>query len=149
IGVLASTPDLVLAAAPSGGLEEIVITARKRDETSLSSPVVVTAVGAKQLEHLAVANLDGVARLVPQLMIGAHGGAVQGGIVSMRGIAGPSDNPFGDQAVSFNVDGVAIGKSSVRRMADIDLEGIEVLKGPQALFYGKNSPGGIISIRTA
>ena len=147
--LLLAAPDLALAAASGGGLEEIVITARKRDETSLSAPVVVTAVGAKQLERLAVTNLDGVARLVPQLMIGAHGGAVQGGIVSMRGIAGPSDNPFGDQAVSFNVDGVAIGKSSVRRMADIDLERIEVLKGPQALFYGKNSPGGIISIRTA
>jgi iron complex outermembrane receptor protein len=51
--------------------------------------------------------------------------------------------------VSFNIDGVQIAKGFVRRMADIDIGQVEVLKGPQALFFGKNSPAGIVSIRTA
>jgi iron complex outermembrane receptor protein len=135
--------------ATEGAYGEIIVSARKRDETSISVPVVVTAVGGVELQRRAISNLDGIARLVPQLMIASHGGAVQGGVVSMRAISGPADNPFGDTAVSFNVDGVAIGKSSVRRMADFDLDQIEVLKGPQALFFGKNSPAGIMTLRTA
>ncbi|MCK9544401.1 MAG: TonB-dependent receptor plug domain-containing protein, partial [Novosphingobium sp.] len=128
---------------------EIVVTARKRSETLIAVPVVVSAVGKAELERRAVTNLDGISRVVPQLLIGAQGGAVQGGNISLRGIAGPEANPFGDQAVSFNIDGVQIAKSSVRRMTDIDIEQVEVLKGPQALFFGKNSPAGIVSIRTA
>ncbi len=146
IAMLATTPAYAQGTDETG---EIIVTARKRDETSLSVPVVVTAVGAVELQRRAINNLDGLARLVPQLMVGPQGGSVQGGNISIRGIAGPDNNPFGDQAVSFNIDGVAIGKSTIRRMTDVDIEQVEVLKGPQALFYGKNSPGGIVTIRTA
>ncbi|MET0545062.1 MAG: TonB-dependent receptor, partial [Caulobacterales bacterium] len=137
------------AAAAQEAQGDIVVTARKQNETLISVPVVVSAVSAEQLEKRAIANLDGVSRAVPQLMIAPQGGSVQGGNVAIRAIAGPDSNPFGDQAVSFVIDGVAISKSSVRRMSDTDLSQIEVLKGPQALFYGKNSPGGIVSIRSA
>lgn len=146
VSLLATTPAIAQGVDANG---EIIVTARKRDETSLSVPVVVTAVSNVELERRAVNNLDGLSRLVPQLMVGPQGGSVQGGNISIRGIAGPDNNPFGDQAVSFNIDGVAIGKSSIRRMTDVDIEQVEVLKGPQALFYGKNSPGGIVTIRTA
>lgn len=137
------------AAPPSAGLEEILVTARKREETLISVPVVVTAVSASQLEQRGVTNLDGIARMVPQLLIGNQSGSVQGGNIAIRGIAGPDSNPFGDQAVSFNIDGVQVAKAFVRRMTQTDLSQVEVLKGPQALFFGKNSPAGIVSIRTA
>ncbi|TNF05907.1 MAG: TonB-dependent receptor [Sphingomonadales bacterium] len=128
---------------------DIIVTARKRDETSLTVPVVVTAVGSAELNRRAINNLDGIARIVPQLIIGPQGGSVQGGNIAIRGISGPDSNPFGDQAVSFNIDGVQVAKASVRRMSDMDIAQVEVLKGPQALFFGKNSPAGIVSIRTA
>ena len=129
--------------------DEIVVSARRRDETLISVPVVVTAVSAETLQNRGVTNLDGLARLVPQLLIAPQGGAVQGGNISIRGIAGPDSNPFGDQAVSFTVDGIQIAKATVRRMTDFDTAQVEVLKGPQALFFGKNSMAGIINIRTA
>jgi iron complex outermembrane receptor protein len=134
---------------PPAGLDEIVVTARKRDETLISVPVVVTAIDKAELANRGITSLDDVARLVPQLLIGNQGGSVQGGNIALRGISGPDSNPFGEQAVSFNIDGVAIAKAWVRRMADIDLDQIEVLKGPQAVLYGKNSPAGVITIRTA
>jgi iron complex outermembrane recepter protein len=140
------------SAAQSGaepGLEEIVVTARKREETLISVPVVVTAIGAAQLEQRGITNLDSIARVVPQLLIGNQAGSVQGGNIAIRGISGPDSNPFGDQAVSFNIDGLQIAKGFVRRMTNTDLSQVEVLKGPQALLYGKNSPAGIVSIRTA
>ncbi len=128
---------------------DIIVTARKRDETLMSVPVVISAVSAETLSNRGIINLDGLARAVPQLLIGPQGGAIQGGNMSIRGISGPDQNPFGDQAVSFNIDGVQIAKATVRRMSDFDQAQIEVLKGPQALFFGKNSPAGIVSIRTA
>lgn len=127
---------------------DIVVTARRREETLISVPVVVTAVNGETLQNRGVVNLDGLSRIVPQLMVGPQGGSVQGGNISLRGIAGPDSNPFGDQAVSFTIDGVQVAKSTVRRMSDFDVGQVEVLKGPQALFYGKNSMGGIVTIRT-
>jgi iron complex outermembrane receptor protein len=131
------------------GSDDIIVTARKRDETLISVPVVVTAVSGTQLAARGITNIDGLARVTPQLLAGNQGGAVQGGNITIRGVSGPDQNPFGDQAVSFNIDGVQVAKATVRRMSDFDIGQIEVLKGPQALFFGKNSPAGIISIRTA
>ena len=145
---MSGEPAPAATGAPSA-LEEIVVSARKREETLISVPVVITAVSAATLETRGIANLDSLARIVPQLLIGNQSGSVQGGNISIRGIAGPDSNPFGDQAVSFNIDGVQIAKAFVRRMTDTDIEQVEVLKGPQALFFGKNSPAGIVSYRTA
>ena len=133
----------------SGEITEIIVTARKREETALQVPVSVTALSADQLQNFAVNNVDSMARAVPSLIIGEGGGTVQGGIVSIRGLAGADNNPLNDQAVSFNIDGVAIGRATIRRMGDFDTAQVEVLKGPQALFFGKNSPAGIIVMKSA
>jgi len=136
-------------AAEEGKLEEIYVTARKRTETSISVPVTVTALGTADLGRRGLESLDAIAKAVPGLTIQEAGGSAQGGTVSMRGITGPNINVIGDQAVSFNLDGVAIARASVRKLSAFDLEAVEVLKGPQALFYGKNSPGGVVSLRSA
>jgi iron complex outermembrane receptor protein len=128
---------------------DIIVTARKRSESSIAVPVAITAVGAAELSRQAISSIDGLARLVPALTVGNGGGAAQGGIISIRGLAGSDGNPLGDQAVSFNLDGVQVASANVRRMGQMDMEQVEVLKGPQALFFGKNSPAGVISIRTA
>lgn len=140
------------AAQPdAASLEEgsIVVTARRRDETLIAVPVVVSAVNAKAIEARGITNLDGISRVIPALMIGPQAGSVQGGEVSIRGIAGPDTNPFGDQAVSFDIDGVQVAKATVRRMTDFDMAQVEVYKGPQALFFGKNSMAGIVNMRSA
>jgi len=142
-----TSPQATDDEVPSGG--DIIVTARKRSETSIAVPVVITAVGGAELERRGVNSLDGLARLVPALIIGDASGSLQGGNVAIRGIGGADNNPLGDQAVSFNIDGVQIARSTVRRMSEMDIAQVEVLKGPQALFFGKNSPGGIISVRSA
>ena len=129
--------------------DSIVVTARRREETLISVPVVVSAVNGKAIEARGINNLDGIARVIPQLMIGPQAGSVQGGEISIRGIAGPDTNPFGDQAVTFDVDGVQVAKATVRRMTDFDMAQVEVYKGPQALFFGKNSMAGIVNMRSA
>lgn len=127
----------------------IIVTARRRNETLISVPVAITAVSGTDLQRSAINGTDALARKIPGLVVGEGGGTVQGGSISLRGISAADSNPLGDQAVSFNIDGVQVARSSIRRMGDFDLASVEVLKGPQALFFGKNSPGGIISTRTA
>ncbi len=135
--------------APPLPVDDIIVTARKRDETSIAVPVVLTAVSGAELTRRGINSADALSQLVPGLTIAGAGGGAQGGTIALRGVAGPDTNPLGDQAVSFNIDGVQVAKSSVRRLAFMDLQQVEVLKGPQSLFFGKNSPGGIISLRTA
>lgn len=136
--------------APTGDqIGAIIVTARKRSETLISVPVAITAVTASELSRSAINGTDALARKIPGLVVGEGGGTVQGGSISLRGISAADSNPLGDQAVSFNIDGVQVARASIRRMGDFDLASVEVLKGPQALFFGKNSPGGIISTQTA
>lgn len=128
--------------------DEIVVTARKREETSLAVPVSITAIGGEQIETRGYTGMDTIARLVPGLVLSSAGTGFQGTAV-LRGVGGTETNDLGDAAVSYNVDGVQVAKGSIRRLATFDLQQVEVLKGPQPLFFGKNSPGGIISIRSA
>lgn len=128
------------------GLEEVIVSARRREETSISVPVVIATISADEMQRRGVVDLEGIARVTPQLVIAAASGSVQGGAVALRGIGAGDSNPLGDQAVAFNIDGVQVARSSVRRMAEFDMAQVEVLKGPQALYFGKNSPGGIVVI---
>lgn len=128
---------------------EIIVTARKRAETAFDTPVVLQAVGGEELSRRSITNVEGLSRVTPLLLIGENTGGVQGAPIAIRGIAGSEINPFSDQAVSFNIDGIQVARSSVQRLASMDVASVEILKGPQALFFGKNSPGGVISIRSA
>ncbi|CAN5186358.1 TonB-dependent receptor [soil metagenome] len=131
------------------GLDEIVVTARRRDEAPISVPVSVTVLGSEQLRVLAVDSLQDLRAVTPGISVGEVAGGV-GGTVSLRGIGTTAgSNPTFEQTVAVNVDGVALSRGGAVRVGQIDMEKIEVLRGPQALFFGKNSPAGVISITTA
>lgn len=145
-----SPQDANAADAETGSIDgDIIVTARRRDETSLSIPVAVTALSGEQLERMSVTTLADLASLVPALKVGEVAGGV-GGTIVLRGVGTTAgSNPSFEQTVSVNLDGAQISRGSVLRLGQIDMERIEILKGPQALFFGKNSPAGVISIRTA
>ncbi len=134
---------------PNEITDEIIVTARKRDETSIAVPVTLTAVKGSDLERRGIVSFDGLNTIVPQFQLGDDAISVQGGTVTIRGIGSGDTNTTSDQAVSFNIDGAQVARATVRRMAEMDIAQVEVLKGPQALFFGKNSPGGIIAVHTA
>jgi iron complex outermembrane receptor protein len=127
----------------------IVVTARKRDESQLDVPLAITAVSGETLERRGIFSVDAISRIAPSVRISDAGGSPQGGLLTIRGFTGPENVIVTDQAVSFNIDGVQVARAAVRRMSQMDISSIEVLKGPQTLFYGKNSPAGVISIHTA
>jgi outer membrane receptor protein involved in Fe transport len=127
---------------------EIVVTARKRQETMLDVPVVATAISQTQIERVQLVDLKDVAKLVPGLSMSQTLG-VSGIQVSLRGVGTNAQNAGIDASVALNLDGMQITQGIAYSSAMFDLGQIEALKGPQALFFGKNSPGGVISIRSA
>ena len=128
--------------------DEIVVRARKRDESALRAPVVVSGVSKRAIEDRGLISIDDIARVVPQLVIGGAT-SISGGAISLRGITSGEQNQFNDQAVSFNIDGALIARASIQRVAVMDLQQVLVYKGPQALFFGKNSYAGVVDIQTA
>ncbi|OYX57666.1 MAG: hypothetical protein B7Y86_05915 [Brevundimonas subvibrioides] len=130
-------------------LDEVVVTARRRDEAPISVPVSVTVLGSEQLRTLAVDSLQDLRAVTPGISVGEVAGGV-GGTVSLRGVGTTAgSNPTFEQTVAVNIDGVQLSRGGAVRVGQIDMEKIEVLRGPQALFFGKNSPAGVISITTA
>jgi len=129
-------------------IPDIIVNARRRNETSLQTPVVISAFSQEQLATLNVTNITDVAKLTPMLVISPATGPY-GGNLTLRGVASPSSNASSEPAVTINIDGIPLSYGGVVRMANIDIGQVEVLKGPQALFFGKNSTGGIVSLRSA
>ncbi|MEW9856699.1 TonB-dependent receptor [Novosphingobium sp. M1R2S20] len=127
---------------------DIIVTARKRQESILQVPVVVTAVSGETLQNLQVTQVSDLPRLVPGLVLGGNLLSI-GPQVTIRGVGTSSSDPGVDQSVSLNIDGLSLGQGLAFGSGMFDVAQVEVLKGPQALFYGKSSPGGVISLRTA
>jgi len=127
---------------------EIIVTARKRQESILNVPVVETAIPQQQLERLQVQDMQDIATLVPGLSFGQNVLSI-GTQISLRGVGTSTSDPGVDQSVSLNIDGLSLGNGLAFTSGTFDVGQIEVLKGPQALFYGKSSPGGVISLRSA
>jgi outer membrane receptor protein involved in Fe transport len=130
------------------GIDEIIVTARKRNESFLSVPVIASVLTATTLEKNAVHDLYTVANRVPGFVIG-NSLAANGVQVSMRGIGNTANNATIDQSVSLNLDGLQLTQGLAYSIGMFDVGQIEVLKGPQALFFGKNSPAGVVSLRSA
>lgn len=143
--VAANAGAAVLA---SGGVEDIVVTARKRAESTQDIPVSVTAISALQIERNDLSSLEKISASTPQLVIGRNA-AGSGASIVLRGIGSNSTSIGIEQSVAVIVDGVYYGQGRVINEGFFDLERVEILKGPQALFFGKNATAGVISLKSA
>ena len=136
------------AVASDEQLEEVLVTARRTVENAQDVPVAVTALSAERLANHDINTLEKLADALPDLIL-TRGNSGSGLDLSLRGI-GPNFSSIGiEQSVAVVVDGVYYGQGRVIDEALVDLDRIEVLKGPQALFFGKNSSAGVISLSTA
>ena len=150
ISAAALTTAFVLPISPArADVEEIVVTARKREETTLQVPVTLQAFSGETLAKQNIRSFDSVARLTPGLIVGEASGGTVGGSLFLRGIGSGESNTFIDQAIAFNVDGMHLTRAAVRRLGFFDVQRVEILKGPQSLYFGRNSSGGIIALVSA
>jgi len=148
-----AAPETVDGASEDGASEdyataEILVTARKRSESLMSVPVVATAIAGETLQLMQTNDLKSLATMVPGLSMGTSILSV-GQLVSLRGVGTSALDPGVDASVTLNIDGLALSQGLAYASGMFDVGQVEVLKGPQNLFYGKSSPGGVISLRTA
>ena len=142
IGVFA-TPSLLAA-----GLEEIIVTATKRDEGIQEIPISVTAFSQSDLDIRGHNNLQGMQEVTPNLDFSIQSAGQNVARVTLRGIGTETLIGGGDPGVALHIDGVYVGRN-IGSAADIfDIERIEVLRGPQGTLYGRNANGGSINIVT-
>ena len=138
------------AARTSGGAEDIgdiVVTARKRSETLISVPVAVTAVTKQEIENRKINSIYDASAITPGLIIG-HSFINNGVTVFLRGVGNTSSNIYSAPSVLLNVDGASTNSGTFFQGALFDVSGIEVLKGPQALYFGRSATAGIIALHT-
>ncbi|MBL0925649.1 MAG: TonB-dependent receptor [Sphingomonadaceae bacterium] len=141
-------PTPLLAQEAEAEQPEILVTARRREETLISTPVVANVLTQEDIARYDSVSIAQIANTVPSLIVGEVS-TQTGGVLVLRGVGSGPDNPSTDQAVALNIDGVQVSKALALKLGRLDVAQVEVLRGPQALFFGKNSPGGVISLNSA
>ena len=131
--------------AHSAVLDEIIVTSQQRAESLQDVPVSVAAVTAEKMSDAGVVDLQGLAEYVPNFTINETGISTT---ITIRGISS-GINPGFEQSVGMYNDGLFYGRGQLARIPMIDMERVEVLRGPQGILFGKNSIAGAVSQITA
>src|SRR5687767_10604446 len=145
--VLGALPVCVQAQSAVGAedefvLEEVVVTAQKREESLQDVPLSVEAVTGDKLADVGIVRLDDLKGYVPNLQMSETGIANN---IYIRGIGSGLNQGF-EQSVSLYQDGVYRGRGHQARMPFLDLARVEVLRGPQPILFGKNSVAGTVNM---
>ncbi len=130
-------------------LEEVIVTARKREESMQEVPISVTAL-SKELQRSSIRDLRDITAFVPNILVDELP-ALQGGAgIAIRGVSYQEIDKSLDPGVGVLLDGVYLGTNAGAILENFDIERLEVLRGPQGTLFGKNTIGGAINIiRTA
>lgn len=132
-------------AGPSyAGIDDIVVTARKREERLDDVPISVSVVSGARLDQQGVATLDQVAQSMPGVTVTP---TPVGDLLYIRGMGSGQNQGF-EMSVATFVDGVHFGRGRSARHAFLDVDRVEVLKGPQSILFGKNTTAGAFNIST-
>lgn len=164
-GLLASLVSMIVASGTVGSnanaeeagsrisalIEEVTVTARKREEGLQDTPIAVSAFTGDALEYRGVSNIGQIADFTPNLTFQnnpSFGGSSSSAAVYLRGVGQKEFLPTTEPGVGIYVDGVYIARSVGAILDLIDVERIEVLRGPQGTLFGRNTIGGAISLTT-
>ena len=128
------------------GIDEIIVTAQRREENLQDVPISVSAFGAKQIEEKGLTEVSRLEGLVPGFTFGRSGADARPAI---RGVRTESVDVNADTTIGLFVDGIYQSRSSQATLGFVDLERVEVQRGPQGTLYGRNTFGGNMSISTA
>jgi iron complex outermembrane receptor protein len=132
----------------AAGLEEVIVTATKRETNLQDTPIAVTAFSQPALDRAHVNDLAGLQSYVPNLTVEQHGDS--GGVhVYLRGVGSANHTELGDPAVAFHVDEVYSPRPQGATVLMYDVSSVEVLRGPQGTLFGRNSTAGTVNIVTA
>src|SRR5688572_6842675 len=144
-----ATALAVAASAASGEeptLEEVVVTAQKREQSLQDVSAAVTAIGSDRLDDAQIRTLEDLQSVAPNINFGNDFNTAK---LFVRGIGTNTSVAGSDPGVALHVDGAVISRPEAQLTSLFDLERVEVLRGPQGSLYGRNSVGGSINLITA
>ena len=130
-------------------IEQIIVTATRREESVIDVPLAVSAYDAERIELSRVTDIKQLMRIAPSFHINAGQAESVGVTARIRGVGTNSDNPGLESSVGMYVDGVYRNRATVGLTELGSIERIEVLRGPQGTLFGRNSSAGVVSIITA
>ena len=127
-------------------IEEIIVTAQKREQSAQDVPIAITAL-SDELLSATVRDISDITGYAPNVVVGSEGRRPGGTNIQIRGIsaADATDNSY-DSPIAINVDGVYLGTSAGSLLDNFDMERIEILRGPQGTLFGKNTVGGVVNV---
>ena len=137
----------VPAEAEVADANEIIVSARRRDESLQDTPVAITAINAAMMENKASTTIGDLQGAAPNLLITQQNSGGQAANLSIRGLTYADIEKSQEPTVGVVVDGVFIGTNTGQLLDFFDIEQIEVLRGPQGTLFGRNTIGGVINIR--
>lgn len=136
---------LMAGVAQAAVIEEIVVTAQKRQESTQDIPIAIAAYGERRLEDAGFDSISDLTLTTPSMQVGNFGPIAY---VTMRGIGSENTTAGGDPGVAMHVDGIYMGRPIASLFTAFDTERVEVLRGPQGTLYGRNATGGSINLVT-
>ena len=127
-------------------IEEIIVTAQKREQSAQDVPIAITAM-SEELLSSTIRDISDITGYAPNVVIGSEGRRHGGTDIQIRGIsaAATTDNSY-DSPIAINVDGIYLGTSAGSLLDNFDMERIEILRGPQGTLFGKNTVGGVVNV---
>jgi iron complex outermembrane receptor protein len=134
------------APADEAGIDEIIVTAQRREENLQDVPISVSAFGASEIAEKGLNDVSRLEGLVPGFTFGRSGVDSRPAI---RGVRTESVDVNADTTIGFFIDGIYQSRSAQGALGFLDLERVEVQRGPQGTLYGRNTFGGNISVVTA
>lgn len=143
-----AAPAFAQGAAANDGaqLDEIVVTAQKREQNLQVVPIAISAISAAKIDQLNIKDSRDLSGLAPNVTVTQGTTSMAAAVISIRGITTPAAESFGlDTANALYVDGIYIARSAASGLDVSDIERIEVLRGPQGTLFGRNTTGGAIA----
>jgi iron complex outermembrane receptor protein len=137
------------AAEHEGGIADIIVTARRRSESLLETPVAVTAFSADELSRRQITQLSEIQKSTPSLTYEATGGNSSDARIFIRGVGNNFASSSFGAGVGLYIDGAYFPRAQGALLDNLDIGSLEVLRGPQGTLFGKNTIGGALNITTA
>ena len=146
---LITIPSFTFSAEEESSIfDEVVVTARKREETAQSVPIPISALGGDRLEARNITEIADVTKLTPNLNFAAQGINSTVTNVFLRGIGQSNWSETQDPKIGIYIDGVYLSRPQGGMVDLIDVDRVEVLRGPQGTLFGRNTTAGLIHIIT-
>ncbi|WP_279245967.1 TonB-dependent receptor [Candidatus Litorirhabdus singularis] len=148
MSTLLGTATSPVVMAEDAILEEVIVTARKRQESLQETPIAVTALGAEALREAGVRNLADLNSIAPNIEVQSANGNAPLANIYIRGIGQRNSGPNIDSGVGIYIDDVYVGRPDGALLDLNDIASVQVLRGPQGTLFGKNTTGGALVFTT-